>query len=143
MKPEPGNRFKFILPVYGVIPRKTKKDKKVPINLNWYRNAQHFESNRVKQDFTPIYAEWWEGQAGRIRITYQIQKMTRARFDTMNFVTIVDKFFCDLLVSKGLIKDDDFSRVEIGGATGKNQCKKNRCYAIVEILENDGLQIKP
>lgn len=142
MKPEPGNKYRFILPLYVTLPRKTKKDKRIPLTMNWYRNAQHFESNAVKQQFKPIYSDPWEGEAPKIRVSYYIQKMTRARFDTGNFTACIDKFFLDYLVNRGMIKDDDFSRVCYGGADGINGQKKNRCLAFVEILPNDGLQIK-
>jgi hypothetical protein len=136
-------RYRFILPLYISIPKKTKEDKRIPLTLNWYRNAQHHESAAVKRLFAPLFAETWEGQAPRIRISYHVQKMTRARYDTMNVVSVIDKFFCDWMVTNSLIKDDDFSRVEIGMAIGTNQAKKNRCLAFVEILKDDGLQITP
>lgn len=138
-----SKRYHFIFPLYIELPRKRTKDKRVPLTLNWYRNAHHNESNEVKRLFAPLYSELWGGQAQKIKITYQIHKIGRARFDTMNFVSVIDKFFCDWLVNNGHIKDDDFSRVSLGGATGKNQCKTARCLAVVELLDDDGLQIIP
>lgn len=126
----------FKLPLHMTLPRKTKNDVKIPLSLNWYRNAHHTEASRVKALFEPISAELWELPPDRIKISYVVTKKTKARFDTMNFVSIVDKFFCDWLVNNGLLIDDDSSRVELGLAKGYAGTGLDSCTAIVETLNN-------
>ena len=135
--------YRFVLPLYIYLPRKTKKDKKIPLSMNWYRNAQHQESAHAKRLFKPISCEPWDGIAPRIKISYHVQKTTRARYDVMNFVAVIDKFFCDWLVNEGMIEDDDYSRVVYGDINGTAMAGESRCVAVVEIMQNDALQIKP
>jgi hypothetical protein len=143
MIPSPGDRFEFILPLYVVIPHTRVKDEKHSLSYNHFTSLNSFVRDAIKKRFKPIYAETWEGYAPKIRIHYQIERMTRASFDTGNYVYILDKLFCDWLQDQKLIKDDNFSVVELGRGVGYNQCKKTRARVIVEILPLPGLQIKP
>lgn len=43
-----------------------------------------------------------------IQITYVIYKPTKRRYDVMNVVAIIDKFFQDTLVEHGKITDDSY-----------------------------------
>ena len=45
---------KIIVPLYITLPRKTKKDKKISLNLNWYRNVNFHTNNEVKKKFKEI-----------------------------------------------------------------------------------------
>ena len=39
------------LPIYYTFTKKTKKDNKVLVGMNWYRNAHFRSSNQVKQHY--------------------------------------------------------------------------------------------
>lgn len=143
MTPSPGERFNFILPLFITVPRKKVKDQKHSLSYNHFTSLNSFTRNEIKKLFEPVFSETWEGYVERIRIHYQIERMTRASFDTGNYVYILDKLFCDWLQDQKMIRDDNFSVVELGRGVGYNQCKKTLARAIVEILPPRGLQITP
>ena len=124
----------FLLPTDITLPRKTKKDRKVYLNLNVYRNLHHQSLSQMKRAFYPIGIP--EGfKAEKIRITYHVQKKTKRKYDIMNVVSIVDKCFCDWMVTAGYIPDDNLDHVDYGQITGENGCDENRVIAEIEILE--------
>ena len=46
-----SKEIKIIAPLYVMLPRKTKGDKKMIINLNGYRNWHYIISNDVKKQY--------------------------------------------------------------------------------------------
>jgi hypothetical protein len=46
--------IKFIMPLAIYLPRKTKKDRRVAISLNVYRNLHHQINNQVKKEYKKI-----------------------------------------------------------------------------------------
>ena len=125
--------YTFELPLYVMLPRKTKADKKVMLNMNVYRNMHHAVNNQVKSSFCPLSLPE-HFKAEKIKISYVVEKTTKRKFDTMNIVSIVDKCFLDWMVYWLIIPDDSFDNVEYGSITGKNDCKTDRVVATVEIL---------
>jgi hypothetical protein len=126
-------KYEFILPLSVILPRKTKEDKKIMLNLNVYRNLHHAINNQVKQLFLPI--EWYLFKAGKIKISYKIQKKTKRKFDTMNIISVVDKFFLDWLVKMQYIPDDTFNNVSYGSIDGKNDCEFDRVIAEITVIK--------
>lgn len=124
--------IKYILPISVTLPRKTKADKKVMLNMNNYRNMHHQISNQAKHEFEPISGQGFS--ANRIRISYRVEKTTKRKYDTMNIVSIVDKFFLDWLVNNGRLIDDTCDNVEYGSIDGVNDCEESRVIARIEIL---------
>lgn len=99
-------KYNFILPCaarHGIA-----KPKRIPYNLNWYRNAHFRLLSQIKKDFEPLFAEPFK--ADQIKIYYEL-RLTKHRTDVMNWVSVVDKFFCDWLTAKGMIPDDDSDHV--------------------------------
>lgn len=98
----------FKSPTYIDLPRKTKKDKRVSLNLNTYRNLHHFINNEVKVKYKEQMQEQLEGKTFRtpIEIKFTLHKKNRGRSDRSNALSIVEKFFCDALVELGCIPDD-------------------------------------
>ena len=92
------------------------KDKRVPINLNWYRNAHYLLSNAVKTQYGLDVEPQLKDivLATPCEVTYQVFKPTRLRLDKMNVVSITSKFLLDRLVELGVIEDDndDFIKTE-------------------------------
>lgn len=101
--------LQIIAPFAVYIPRKTIKDKRVPINLNWYRNSQHFESNLVKKQYLEGVRNQLEGFQldTPFKIIYQIYKPTKRRLDKMNVIAISSKFLLDAMSTLGVIPDDN------------------------------------
>ena len=92
-----------------LMPRKTKKDKRVPININWYRNAHHRENAEVKRFYKEVVKPQLEGKELQtpVEVTYQVFKPTRRRLDKMNVVAITSKFLLDAMSELGVWEDDN------------------------------------
>lgn len=103
----------FVSPIHIEIPRKTKAAKKVHLGLNWYRNAQHFESNTVKQIYKDIMSNQVEGYKFNppIKITYTYFATDARKSDVDNKCSVVNKFFQDTLVVCGCIPEDNYTIV--------------------------------
>ena len=123
----------FELPTSVILPRKTKEDKRIALNLNVYRNTKYMVNNQIKQLFKPDKIEIF--RANRIRISYHVEKKSKRIYDILNIVSVVDKFFLDWMVKMKMIPDDNLFNVEYGKITGSNNCKTNRVICNIEILE--------
>ena len=123
--------YRFELPLSVTLPRKTKKDRKVMLNMN--TNWNRFLYQECKKLFYPIYYERF--RANKIMITYFVEKKHKRSFDTRNITSIVDKFLCDWLQEENMIPDDSFKNVRHGGDDGTNDCKDNKVIAYIEIEE--------
>lgn len=102
-------------PRYVTIPRKTKEDKKIPINLNTYRNLHYQENNTCKQiarENIRKYLEYTNQEDikfdGCVSVTFKVYKKTKARLDKSNVFSVATKYFYDALVTLGyLVEDND------------------------------------
>lgn len=106
--------YRINSPITVVLPRKTKKDKVIPLNLNWYRNCHFQISNQVKI----LYCELMRFQIEKLPVFEKINSISYLWFpatnrssDTANVCCIVDKFFCDALVNLGRITDDNHNLI--------------------------------
>ena len=50
------NEYRIVTPMYIDLERKTKKDRRVYINMNSYGNVNHFINNQVKIKFKNVIA---------------------------------------------------------------------------------------
>ncbi len=99
---------KIIAPIYMTFPRKTKKDKKVMLWMNWYRNAHYIESNLAKHNFKGLIADqiiWLEYYSKPITISYTYY-FARKGTDLNNVHSVISKYFPDALVEMGKLYDD-------------------------------------
>ena len=101
--------LQVIAPFAVYLPRKTTKDKRIPINLNWYRNAQYFENNQVKKQYMETVKSQLEGLQLQtpVEVTYQVFKPTRRRLDKINVASITSKFLLDAMSNLGVWEDDN------------------------------------
>jgi len=114
------------LPLFVDIPRKTKKDKRVYINLNNYRNIHYIVSNQAKilfkQQVLPQIL--WLPKMDKITIEYILFPKTQRRCDLDNMCCVIHKFFCDALVEIEKLPDDNYDHVVglgfVFGAVDKN-----------------------
>jgi len=102
-----------IIPWAIFLPRKTKSYKRVPLSVNWYRNAQYFESNAAKKLLGEIVKDQLEGVVLKtpVNVTYQVYKPTRRRSDKMNQASVGSKFLFDTMTTMGVWPDDDDSHL--------------------------------
>ncbi len=99
---------KFIAPLTVILPRRTKKDKKVSINQNVLKNLHYISYNNAKI----IYSEILRGQLEGLKIStpveidYQVFKASKRKSDKMNFVSMGSKFFLDAVTNYNCWEDD-------------------------------------
>ena len=101
--------LKFTTPLFVVLPRKTKADRKIIINLNNYRNWHYITSNNAKIKFKEEMQSQLEGLKLQtpISITFTLFKKTKRISDRSNVLSIIEKFWCDAMVEHGCIEDDN------------------------------------
>ena len=126
------------LPIYYTFERKTKKDNKVLVGMNWYRNAHFRSSNQVKQHYhSLIYSKVTQSQ--KLKDKYMVSYMlypSNSNCDLMNVVSVIDKFLNDALQDCGVITNDNIKFYKHMIATVKEVDKLNpRIEIIVEEME--------
>lgn len=117
---------KITMPLYVMLPRKTKPDVKKIINLNYYRNWHRMTESQVKKAYAKIAIDKLKGLKFKppIKILLTYFKPTARRSDRSNVLCIHEKYFCDAMVEAGCIEDDNdkflFSTKYEGGEKDKN-----------------------
>jgi Holliday junction resolvase RusA-like endonuclease len=101
--------YKIVSPLHVIIPRRTKKDRRVALNLNIYRNLHHSVNGLAKKVYTEMMREQLEGVKINtpVEITYQVFKPTKRILDKMNVVSVVSKFLLDAITQYGCWEDDN------------------------------------
>jgi len=101
-------------PLFLILPRKTKADRKVYINLNGYRNWHFQISNKLKH----LYCESMEEYLSKkkfnppISLTFILYKSSKRRIDRSNILSITEKFFCDALTFYKCLPDDNDNYIQ-------------------------------
>ncbi len=105
---------RFNTPYSLTLPRKTKKDKKISINLNTYRNLHFQINNQCKRMYKELMREQLEGITidTPVEITYQVFKPSNRSLDKMNVVSIASKYFLDAVTEYGCWEDDNDENVK-------------------------------
>jgi len=99
--------MKVISPLAVYLPRKNRKDKKVILNLNQYRNLHYIVSNQAKVIYTDMMREQLEGHKfNKIALCFKYFKGSKRKCDRANVYSIQEKFLCDSMVHWGVIEDD-------------------------------------
>lgn len=114
-------------PLSLVLPRKTKDDRKVYLNLNGYRNWHFQVSNQIKQLYCEEMMEFLYRKkfTPPISLTFTLWKGSNRKIDRSNILSITEKFFCDALTHYGCIPDDNDefiveTRYKTGGIDKEN-----------------------
>lgn len=96
------------------VPLQTKKSKYFYLNLNLYRNAHFYILDQAKKTFENMIWNQLDSlpKFKNIEITYILYPGSDRKVDVANICCIVDKFFCDTLVHKGIIEDDNYNVIK-------------------------------
>ncbi len=96
-------------PTFVIIPRKTKKDQKISINLNTYRNLHFLVESKAKKTFKEIMRPQLEGLEIEtpVEVIYKVYKASNRRLDKMNVISITSKYLMDAITEFGCWEDDD------------------------------------
>lgn len=97
--------------------KKTGKENWFDLNINKYRNlhwSMLAKSKKLYKDIMIPFLMKSNAHLERmdnIEIIYQIITNNKKKFDSMNIIAIADKYFQDVLVDCGIIKDDNWKIV--------------------------------
>lgn len=133
--------IKINAPLYVMLPRKTMKDKRIAINMNVYRNLNHFTNNSAKKQFGEDIS--WQLLPGveietPVEITYKVFKPTKRRLDKMNVISVMSKYLLDALSELGVWEDDNDEFVKTETLLPTEQDKEfPRCEIIIKTIEDD------
>jgi hypothetical protein len=101
--------YKVNSPIAVYLPRKTKKDRRIALNLNIWRNLHYIVSNQAKQAYRDLMKEHLDGLvfSEPIALTFVLFKQNKRQIDRSNVLCIVEKCFCDALTYYKCIPDDN------------------------------------
>jgi hypothetical protein len=109
--------------------------KKFYLNLNDYRGSHFQVLNKAKIKFKEnLYLEYPEIKKlkfKKLEVSYSITPTDKRLFDTMNIISIVDKFFLDALVEAEMIPDDNYKVVSYGTLKTIEPEKSNKRKKII------------
>ena len=91
----------------------SKKATKVALNFNRTRNMHGFQWNNIKEQYTNTLLPLVQNlpSFNKIKITYSLYIGSNHKTDVMNWVSVVDKFFQDVLVKANKLPDDNYKYV--------------------------------
>jgi len=83
------------------------------LNMNAYRNANHYTLSEAKIKYQEIVAPLVQHlpKLNQISLSYELFAGSARRMDVSNGCAIVDKFFSDSLVNLGYLPDDDYKHL--------------------------------
>ncbi len=101
------------VPTNVVLVGKRTDDRKIYLNLNWYRNENFHILNKVKVTFAELVSKDIQHlpKFEAVHLVYEVFAGTSREFDVANVGSIVDKFFSDALVSADKLEDDNYNVV--------------------------------
>jgi len=99
----------LICPTYIIFEYKNKKDKKVYINLNTYRNQHFLVESKCKKQFKEIMRNQLEDVEFKVpvEVTYKVFKQSKRKLDKMNVISIISKYLMDAITEFGCWVDDN------------------------------------
>ena len=132
--------MKLSLPLFVMLPRKTKDDKKFILNLNVMR-ATHYRTIAqakvlYKEEVREALYDATERTkfgSDRVRVTYVLFPASNRRIDIQNVCPIISKFAEDALVCLGVL-DDDSSDIIVESVYRMGKVDKDhpRCELTIE-----------
>lgn len=129
------------LPTYVHVSKKTKK----ALNLNEYRNLHHHHLNNQKKTFHDEVKKLLDHipRATKISIHYEIFAPRNGRLDTMNVVSVLDKYFSDTLVEAEKIPDDDYEHiVGVSSSFGGVRLMDGHAIATITVHEKESAKMR-
>ena len=106
--------MRVISPLFVDLPRKTKKDKRIYLNLNYFRNLHYVVNNQAKAIYCSQMRKQLKGLVLKtpIVLTFILYRKDKRKGDRANPLSICEKFFCDALVYWKCLKDDTDEYIE-------------------------------
>ena len=109
------SQLKLIVPMYVELPRKTKKNLNIWLNMNRFMNLHFLVKNNAKKVFFNVMRDQLEGVKidTPVNITYQLFSPDKRKRDKMNAIAVVSKFMLDAITHHGCWEDDNDEFVKI------------------------------
>jgi len=86
--------------------------KKYNLSMNTYRNAHHHINSKLKKMVSDYMLKYnFKIYAKPVKIHYTVYFKDSRKRDLMNFVSVVDKYVLDSLVTRRFIQDDNYKHV--------------------------------
>ena len=101
--------IKLSIPVYFTNTFKTKPDKTFLVSLNWYRNANYHEQNKVKVHMSDLIANQlnpFDVLEGKYQVIYTYHYKNPSS-DMPNVTPMASKWLNDTLQESGIVKNDN------------------------------------
>lgn len=94
---------------------KNKRGASWSCNLNNYRNTHHQILNATKRMFKVAVTEGIQTlpKLSGALLVYTLYTPNKKLVDVSNVCSVVDKYFCDALVSLGILEDDNYTFVPL------------------------------
>lgn len=98
------------LPTHVHFWKKDGTKKSYALNFNRIKNLHGFEYNRIKEEFKTIVLPKIQQlpKYERVELVYTLYTGSGHKSDLMNWISVIDKFFQDVLVIAGKLPDDNY-----------------------------------
>jgi len=131
-------------PLAVYLPRKTKKDRRIAINLNIYRNLNFMMNNEAKKIYADMIRHVIKDKVIQtpVSITYRVYKATKRHLDKGNVIAVTQKYLLDALTEEGCWTDDndDYVKTEVLLPTRLDR-KNPRCEVIIKSIDSDAIDM--
>jgi Holliday junction resolvase RusA-like endonuclease len=130
--------IKIIAPLAVYLPRKTKKDQRIAVNLNTYRNLHFLVNNQAKKIYGEMIRDQIKGKVIQtpVSIQYRVYKASKRHLDKGNVICVTQKYLLDALTEEGCWTDDndDFIKTEVMHPTRLDR-KNPRCEILIKTID--------
>lgn len=105
-------QFKIRVPIFVEMGKNKKK--KYYLNLNLLRNRVAHLNNNIKKEFhREIVASLpKDTYFEQFKVHYTLYLPNKLKRDVANVCSIIDKNFCDVLVSEGIVPEDNYYHLQ-------------------------------
>jgi hypothetical protein len=127
--------YKIDSPLFVILKRVRKPNRKCYLNLNNYPNWHYHTYNEIKKTYNEVIFTVLNGLKFKtpIILYFKLFKEDKRKTDRANTLAVIEKFFCDSMVNHGCIPEDDDSIIESTHySTGGIDRKNPRCEIIIK-----------
>ena len=115
-----------------------RKKRKYFLNLNLYRNNMHHVNNNIKKEYARIahgVLPNLDEELEQFELEYELYLPDNRKRDISNVLSVVDKAFCDAIVTHGLVPDDNYEYLKKVTYKYGGKDPKGKGYVLITIKE--------
>ena len=127
--------IKVNLPIYYEIEYKTKDNKTILINNNWYRNAHYQIANKVKHHYKNLVLDQVKVPVKMNKVNIECNLYYKSMVSDLDNYSIILKFLLDPLQEIGVLTNDNVKYVKeiTWKVTGRDKLEPRIEFIIKEI----------